>query len=40
LVHAKGGICGPLKEGKQLTLEHPRPPKCKFALTGTNGLLK
>jgi hypothetical protein len=27
IVHGKGGICGPLKEGKQLTLEHSKTSK-------------
>ena len=29
LTYAKGGICCPLKEGKQLTLEHSKLP-CKI----------
>ena len=27
IAHAKGGIGGPLKEGKQLTLEHSKNPQ-------------
>ena len=38
--HTKGGICSPLKEGEQLTLEHPQTSKRVLVWTVTNGLLK
>src|ERR1051326_4030900 len=40
IAHRKGGICGPLKEGKQLTLEHSKTPKCTSPSTATSSLLR
>ena len=40
LAHGKGGICGPLQKGKQLTLKHSKPPKCALPVDQYEGSIE